>query len=115
MAITWADVEAIAPSLSTVPVGAQAILIAYVEETVDEGAFVGATSYLLAKAYLAAHYGSLTLSAGTGRAVSSESAGGISRSYVVPALTGDVGSTEYGRAFQSLVRASPARVMVLCP
>lgn len=113
--ITWADVEAIAPGLSTVPVTAQTMILAYVEETVDENAFIGDASYKLARVLLAAHRGAIVLSSssGSGLAVSSESGGGISRSYAASSSGDDLMSTQWGREYTNLVRNSPARAPII--
>jgi hypothetical protein len=108
--IVWADVEDIAPALSVVIADAQTKILAYVNATVDPNAFNNDSAYTLAKCYLAAHRGSVTLTAGIGKAVASESMGGLSRSYVV-ATAGDLTSTSFGQEYLSIVNASPAR----CP
>ena len=108
--ITWADVEDVAPLLSTVPVDAQTKILAYVNDTVNSGAFNNDSAYTLAKCYLAAHRGSCVLTAGTGAAIASESMGGLSRSYATPSVS-NLDSTSFGREYRSIVNASPAR----CP
>lgn len=65
----------------------------------------------LARIYLAAHMGTKMPQFG---AVSSESAGGLSRSYAVPPVTNDgLGTTVWGREYLGLVNRSIARLPVV--
>lgn len=120
-AITWGDVLAIAPSLTTITETARADIVGHVNEMVAASEFGGEDSYTyrLARMQLAAHLGTLIKrgSAGGGSAatgaVVSESVGGISRSYAQSAASDDsstsgLSSTPYGLAYLELLGASPA-------
>jgi hypothetical protein len=110
-----------APELSTVPTAAQDFILEYVNQAlvVDIFGGEGSPKLRLARIYLAAHYGSLFGSGGSGAAgpVTSESAGGLSRSYGFASsfvFNDDaLGSTVYGRNYLGLVRTSPARAPVV--
>jgi len=119
MAITWDDVEDIAPELASLSEDAQTIILNYVNQAlaVVEFGGEGSATLRLARIYMAAHYGTVTARGGTGPAgpVTSESAGGLSRSYglVTSGGSGDeMATTGYGQAYMSLVRRSPARAGV---
>ncbi len=119
-AITWSDVLAFAPELSGVVSGAQDDIIDYVEDAIVSGEFGGESSptYRLARIYLAAHYGTVTVNGSNGAAgpVIGESAGGLSRQYAAFSPTGSdalLDVTPYGKAFRSLLRRSPARAPFL--
>lgn len=119
-AIVWSDVVGIAPELSSVPPLAQAEILGVVNGTLNAAAFGGesARSYRLARIFLAAHYGSVVSAGGSGPGgpVSSESVGGVSRSYAVFSPMGSdptLDKTPYGQQYRSLVRASPARAWVV--
>lgn len=115
--IVWADVTGFAPELTTVSAGAQTLILAYVnDEALDSSVFGGesANMYKMARIYLAAHRGTLTLRGGTAGPVTSESAGGLSRSYG-SGMTSSTGleSTVYGQEFLALCNASLARSPVI--
>jgi hypothetical protein len=118
-AITWANVTNFVSGLSTVAADAQADILAYVNDLHDVSLFGGedgATLKLL-RIYLAAHLASSTAAssggggAGTGL-VASESAGGLSRSYIYPDLSSDAGldTSAYGREYKAIIKRSGARV-----
>lgn len=112
-AITWSDVTAHASDLTAVSAGAQTDALAYVNEMVDPDKLGGETSsrYHLARIYLAAHFGTVSLKNGTPPAgpVTSESVGDISRSYGISAGAGeDIASTGWGREYLALVRRAAA-------
>lgn len=103
--IDWADVTAIAPSLTTVPVASQDALLAQVLIELDESAWGAGIE--LGRAWLAAHLGTLyqrgSSSSPAAGAVTSESVGDVSRSYAAPAAGSDVlSSTPYGQEFVRL-------------
>lgn len=121
-AIIWTDVTAVAPALSTLAVGAQTDILAYVnEEALDSGCLGGddGFTYRLARIYLAAHFGTISQAASLANGaegVNSETSGGNSitygngnyeRNYLV---IGDrMASTPYGSAYLNLIRSSPYR------
>jgi hypothetical protein len=115
-AIVWADVTAHASDLSTVSAGAQTDVLAYVNDTVDPDKLGGEASarYRLARIYLAAHFGTVVLAQGTPPAgpVTSESVGGVSRTYGVAAgasgSASEIASTGWGREYLALIRRSAA-------
>jgi hypothetical protein len=120
--IVWNDVLAIASELSTVPAGAQTVILGYANEHYKSDYFGGETSFefKLLRMLLAAHLASATTTEGsagasTGGLVTAESLGGIARQYTYAGL--DLSSsdaalqtTAYGRQVRSMVRSSPARV-----
>ena len=105
--ITWADVEDIAPEMSTVIADAQTKILAYVNNTVDDNAFNNVYQGTLAKCYLAAHRGYFAL-ASVSAGVTSKSIGSVSVSY---GNSTDISTTSYGREYVNIVNNSPAR----CP
>lgn len=117
MAISWSNVVAHAPELSVVSSSAKTDILAYVNESLAVELFDGedGPKTKLARIYLAAHLGAgVAVSGGATAvgAVTSESAGGLARSYG-QALVVDVasfGSTSYGQAYLQLVRSSACRV-----
>jgi hypothetical protein len=115
-AIVWSDVVNLAPEMADVPAGAQEIILAHVNAILNPNEFRGEDSPFLrlARIYLAAHYGTITMqgSDGPGGPVIAESAGGLSRSYGLFSPAGSdptLDTTPYGKAFRSLVAMSPAR------
>ena len=123
--ITWADVTGPTgmfpddAALGAVPVQAQAIILGRVNR-LSAQFFGGVDSdkYKLARIYLAAHLGAGGGVGGNAAAgpVTSESEGGVSRSYaVVPgAVSGSHNGTSYGRLYDELVRSSPYRILGGC-
>jgi hypothetical protein len=109
MSITWSDVTAIAPELSTAAAGTQTAILTLVDLMVDDGAWGELANQ--GRAYLAAHLGTVSGSgsgAGAG-AVIEEKIGPLSRSYADPG-TDDaaLGSTKYGRFYKYLMRTALA-------
>lgn len=120
--IVWANVLALAPELSTVNDQAKVYILAYVNGPgVDPSCFDGETgpTTRLARIYLAAHMGSGVDKGAAGAAggpVTSESMGGLSRSYSVGSVASSAdqtGSTAYGRMFEALVKNSLARLPIV--
>lgn len=116
-AITWADVQTLDAALSAVDPGLRVVILARVEKL--SSSFFGGVDdpkYKLARMLLAAHIATpYAAAAGGGSAsgpVTSESEGGVSRSYAVNhvALTGTHSGTAHGRAFDDLVRSSPGQL-----
>lgn len=115
-AIIWTDVTlglGLA-SLQTVPVPIQNDILSKVNGAgINAVAFGGEESpnTRLARIYLAAHLGQLVANMISGEVngvlVSSESTGGISRSYSVGSADGDHNETIWGQLFDQLVRSSP--------
>lgn len=113
-AITWTDVTDIAAELASVGTNARTKILAFVNEALDETLFANgeADSRLhLARIYLAAHFGSGALagsgSSGPAGPITSESAGGLSRSYgsMAAAVAGGlVSGTWYGNQYLALIR-----------
>ncbi len=120
-AITWDDVVALAPLLSTVDEDGQDIILAYVNEALDVRHFGGeaGTKTRLARIYLAAHFGTMSMPGAGGSAagpVISESAGGLSITYanmVSGSGSGSLQRTSYGAMFQFLLDTSTARLPVV--
>jgi hypothetical protein len=118
--ITWSDVESLDSSLSTVDVGFRTVVLGRVEQL--SSSFFGGVdspSYKLARMLLAAHIvAPIVAAAGGGGAgpagpVTSESEGGVSRSYAMiqgAALHGSHSTTVHGRAFDDLVRSMPGQL-----
>ena len=113
-AIVWDDVVDIAAELSAVGTDARTKILAFVNVALDVALFeLGEDDARLhlARIYLAAHFGSGALpgsgSSGPPGTVTSESAGGLSRSYgsMPTALaSGLVGGTWYGQQYIALTR-----------
>lgn len=113
-AITWSDVTNIAPELSTVAVAAQTDILAYVNVALNVELFGGESHPMvkLLRIYLAAHFGTVTKSGGSGALgpVIAESGGGLSRQYGSSVVNGSdplFDKTNYGQTFRLLVRSSP--------
>lgn len=115
--ITWNDVLAHAPELTSVSNAARTDLLDYVNRDIDPELFDGETGpkTKLARIYLAAHLGAGVAASGGSTSVGSitaETAGGLSRSYGQPASlsVASLGSTSYGQAYLQILRSSAARV-----
>lgn len=119
-AITWSDVSLLAPELSTVAAGAQTLILAYVNDVHDVDAIDGdgedGYRTKLARIYLAAHLATkIGTGAGGAGAVTSESVGGLSRSYAVAASSGaELETTGYGTAYLGILNRSPVRGPWIC-
>lgn len=118
--ITWTDVTNHAPALSSVVAGAQTDILAYVNLLLTVSLFGGeaAAKTKMARVYAAAHFGTLELLAtnGAAGAVSSETAGGLTRTYGTTATAAtdpDWGSTAHGQMFVNICRTTPARAGLL--
>jgi len=110
MAVTWADVQAIAPELTdtAVPTGTQAVLLAMVDRQIDDEMWLDLADD--GRRYLAAHMGSLYANGGAaGTAVVSESVGPMSRSYAQPSTSsGSLATTKYGMWYLHMIRLLPS-------
>jgi hypothetical protein len=103
--ITWADVEAVAPELSTLPEATQLAILSFVGKQLSSE--VWGDRLDLGLAYLAAHLGTISKRGGTGPGgvIASETVGPSSRSYAVAAAApGALGSTLYGQEYQRLTQ-----------
>lgn len=112
-AIIWTDVVAVAPELEELDEAATTMILDHVNTVLNTRAFGGEESprLKLARVYLAAHMASGLGVAGGGGEVTSESMGGLSRSYVdgSSALGGDISETGYGRQYLMIVNQSIGR------
>ena len=117
--ITGHDVKAIAPELSSVDDGSVTaqVVLAYVHDSVPIGPFDGEGSPRLrmARILAAAHLGKMSVSGGAAPAgpVTSESDGGLSRSYAAPSMSSTSSSwesTTYGRQYLQMLRTSTMRL-----
>jgi hypothetical protein len=110
--IAWSDVTDLQANLSTVAAGAQMIILAYVNDDLNPAAFGGEDSatFVLARAYLAAHLGELTRRNGTSGNVSSETYGRTSVSISYGASDDGLKLTSWGSAYAELLLASPLRM-----
>ncbi len=114
-AITWAHVVDHAAELSTVDTDAQTDILDFVNnEGVDPAIFHDGSdssqTYRLARIALAAHIATMGKRRGTGGAVTSQSAGQLSRSYGVNGSAAtDLDATSYGQLFKGYVHRSAAR------
>lgn len=109
--ITWPDVLLIAAELDGLSEATRAAILAYVNTALNENAFKPA-AFKLARMYLAAHLGELSATDGelVGGPVTSETEGGISKTYATAATTSvALDNTSYGAVYQQLVKTSRAR------
>ena len=118
--ITWTDVEAHAPHLSTVAAGAQANILAHVNTFLTVSAFDGeaGAKTKLARVYLACHFGQLEANAASGAAgpVTSKRLGDMAIGYASPTASAPstFSETGYGKAYDALARTNFIRAgMVL--
>ena len=114
-AITWKDVSEHAPELadSAVTRRAQVDLLAYVNTTVNIALLDGedGVKTKLARVYLAAHIATMEKRKGVSGALTSQTAGPLSKSYAVMQwLTpSELSLTSYGLNYLGIVRRSGAR------
>ena len=120
--ITWTNVTNHAAELSAVGASAQTDILGFVNDSIDPAFLDGESGYRtkLARIYLAAHFGTIALAAGSGGLgasaagpVASKSADGLSISYAVmtagmndPSM---LGVTKYGQQYLGIVNTSAAR------
>lgn len=111
-AISWSSVTDFDAKLAAVSAGAQAAILAYVNDTLGVDAYggEGASKLTLARIYLAAHMGEIVMRSGIGGAVTGETVGAdsISFSYTAP-IKGAIESletTSWGLEFQRLTNSS---------
>ena len=112
-AIVWTDVTDLAPELSTIPLGGQTAILALVNDYLDPDTWGGEDAPKLhsGRCYLAAHLATLGKRKGKSGSVSSEAAGGLSRSYAMPAMlsTSTLQLTSYGAMYILLAKSTVAR------
>lgn len=116
--ITWTQVVAFAPKLSTLDSGAQDTLLAWVNaggNAIDPAAFGGESSptTTLARIYLAAHAGTMSKQGGAGAAgpVVGKMAGGVQVQYATPSggvVFDSLDGTAFGKMYRMLCRTSLA-------
>ncbi len=111
MAITWADVQAIAPELTdtAVPTATQAIFIEMVDRQIDEDIWLDFAND--GRRYLAAHLGTIyATTSSAGGAILSETLGPMSRTYSDASSTDGNGleNTKYGVWYLQLIRLLPS-------
>jgi hypothetical protein len=115
-AIAWSDVVAIAPGLSSASAGLQTMALAYVNGNgVNVDAFDGedGETTKLARAALAAHLGSTFKVGAAGGPITSQSAGGLSRSFGAWSSKSALGTTGFGQMFLTLARAGAGGAALL--
>lgn len=119
--ITWSNVTAFAPELTSFDAGAQTDILAWVNTAFDEGLF-SASQVKLAQIYLAAHTATLAArgSAGSGAVgpVQSETIEAMSRSYggassFAGLAGGSWGLTPYGLLLAELLEGTRACLPVV--
>jgi hypothetical protein len=100
--VTWADVVAIAPELSAVPLTAQTAILAQVAEQLSSA--IWGTRLASGQTFLAAHLGTIRGAPN----YQSEQVGTHKRD-----VNGDLEATSYGREFRRLLRTLGRSVAVL--
>lgn len=102
ISITWADVEAVAPELSSTPIATQTAVLASLPLRMSED--VWGNKLDLGAALLAAHLATVSRRRGAGGALQSQSAGQVSRAFA-QALSnpGNFGATSYGVEYEALL------------
>lgn len=111
--IAWSDVVAFAASLSSTPASQQLDVLEFVNRWIAPESFGGEESHTLrmARIYLAAHLATATAgNSGVTGAVTSESIGGMSRSYAVLAADSGLDKTSYGGVYKNLIKNSVGRL-----
>jgi hypothetical protein len=115
--ITWQDVLAIAPELSTVSLATYTAILADVAVQLNADSW--GVRYDLASKYLAAHLATISTwgSQGPSGTVIGESVGGVSRQYANNSPMGTDplwDRTPYGREYRRLLRQLPSRMGFVC-
>lgn len=115
--ITQADVIDFAPELATVSESTWERILAYVNELDMTGVGETEATTMLARLYLAAHMATTTKRGSSASAgpVTSESVGGVRRSYANVAATSasSLSSTRYGQMYSEVLNASLASCPVV--
>jgi hypothetical protein len=111
--LLWSDVTALAPQLAVVDITAQAMILAYVNDTVNVPLFGGESSSRtkLVRVMLAAHFGELQRRQDQGQVIG-ETVGttSIAIQYERRADPEALRETSYGAQYLGLINASAARV-----
>jgi len=112
--ITWTDVTDLIPDMVDVEVPAQDAILDWVNSFLNPAMFTE-KNLKKARIYLAAHVGTFSLPGGSDMMgpVTSESVGGISRTYsdIAAATNGDgFDQTTFGTLYVMLLRTSKARL-----
>lgn len=112
--ITWTDVVAMAPELSTVPLASQTAVLAAVALQMDVDLWDAKLN--LGAVYLAAHLATIRGRNGVGGPVVAESAGSVSRAYSASVAAGaaQLGSTSYGIEYERLILTLACARVALC-
>jgi hypothetical protein len=111
VSISWGDVTAIAPELSTSSAATQTDILETVDLLIDDAVWGEFADK--GRAYLAAHLGTIAGGSGGGGGgagpVTEETIGPLSRSYATPeGVDGSLGSTKYGLFYKTLLRLAVA-------
>jgi hypothetical protein len=121
MSIAWEDVTTIAPKMSDVTLSAQAMILAYVNEVLDDtdDAWGDGALFTVGGALLAAHFGALQLrnsANGPAGPVTSMGLGDASKSFAAPMLTtrSALMATTYGREYLTLCDSLPSAMGFVC-
>ncbi len=106
--IAWHDVTAVATKLVNTPSASQTLLLNLVNNVyIVDGVWGDPLTADAARAYLAAHLGTLALLGGAGH-VTEEAVGQLSRKYAtILGIKGSLGLTSYGAEYWRLVRLLP--------
>lgn len=103
MSVTWAQVESLDSSLSTVATGTQNLILAIVDRQIDDTVWASFADD--GRLFLAAHFGRLYGAGAGAGSITSETLGPMSRSYGLPAgVDGDLATTKWGIEYQRLLR-----------
>lgn len=116
--ITWDQVVEFAAELSTVTAGAQAAILAHVNDALAVEKFDGedGPKTHLARIYLAAHFGALSKPNASGTTTGpmvSSSAGGLTRTFANTLAVGGSGTwsqTRYGQLYAALLKTTISRI-----
>lgn len=115
-AITWANVSAIVPSMALVTnVTAQDAFLRFANETVQVGKLDGEEGIktLLARCFIAAHFGYYWINNGDGDTIAGpvigEATGDVSRQYAMLSnlQAYPFSTTSYGQQYEQIVRLAP--------
>ena len=115
LVITWADVIAIAPELSTFPSDGQAAILGDVVTYVNVNAHGSQARALAAARYLAAHLATMSTNRrGATGPLQSIAVGGVSKTFAQAVGKSAYSATSYGLEYERRVRmAGGARLVVL--
>lgn len=117
--ILWSDVTDAITDLPTISASMQTAILGLVNKRVDGAVFDGedGETTKLARIFLAGHLAVMSKRPARGSAgpVTSESAGGLSRSYAQMTSASELALTAHGTAFSFLVRTSGARAPFVVP